>query len=332
MIHQTREQMIRRPSDDNVFSTPVAFIVFNRPEVTERVFAAIQAARPARLLVIADGVRHGRPGEAERCEQVRQIVQNVTWPCRLETNFAAENMGCRDRVISGLNWVFGLVEEAIILEDDCLPDPSFFPYCGELLSRFRGDSRIGMIAGTNFVERFFHGPESYYFSQIPHIWGWATWRTAWASYDPSLGSWPRLKASNLLSEIVGNPRVVHQLSRIFDQMHEGAGPNTWDYQWLYSNLINHWLSIVPKRNLITNIGFGPDATHTVEPNSNHSLPSGRLEFPLSHPQAVVPLRSMDRIDMKISFPGTARSRISYKLRRLGQYFVDSVRSAQYRRQ
>lgn len=287
----------------NRLNTPVAFLVFNRPETTRRVFAAIQAAQPARLLVIADGPRPGHPTDSRNCEEVRSIVSNVTWPCQIETNFAAENLGCRPRVISGLEWVFSLVEEAIILEDDCLPDPSFFPFCAELLARYRDDARIAMIAGTNPIDGEYSLPSSYYFSRISHIWGWATWRSAWARYDQYLEAWPELKASNLLAQIFDDKVTVRYFSAIFDAMHAGTGPNTWDYQWFYTNLFQNSLAIVPKKNLVTNIGFGPDSTHTTSNKYELSFPSSNMSFPLQHPPAVVPITSLDRLDvMRIYFP------------------------------
>jgi hypothetical protein len=132
--------------------TPVVFIIFNRPRTARIVFTAIAEAKPTRLLVVADGPRPSKPGEAKLCEEARALISAVDWPCEVHTNFAEENLGCQERIISGLNWAFSLVEEAIILEDDCLPDLSFFPFCREMLNRYRGDARVGSISGTNFVE------------------------------------------------------------------------------------------------------------------------------------------------------------------------------------
>ncbi len=302
--------------------TPIAFLVFNRPDTTRQVFAAIQSARPSRLLIVADGPRHDHSSDARLCNEVREIVNNVTWPCQVDINFATENMGCRERVISGLNWVFSLVEEAIILEDDCLPHPCFFRYCSELLFRFRDDARIGMISGTNFVEHFISQPYSYYFSQMFHIWGWATWRRAWAQYDPSLKDWPAIKADKVLSEVIDDARLIKYLSDIFDQMHNGSGPNTWDYQWLYSNLVNHSLSVVPRNNLITNIGFGPGATHTTDTKSAQVLPSREIQFPLRHPPSLVSMRTLDCIDMRTSFLPTWKQRVFYRLSLPVRYLLE----------
>lgn len=301
--------------------TPVVFIVFNRPELTRRVFAAIAKARPSRLLVIADGPRTDRPGEADRCAEVRQIVSSVDWPCKVDTNFAAENMGCRRRVISGLNWVFSRVEEAIIFEDDCLPDPSFFPFCQELLQRYRGDSRIAAIAGTNLVERHINTPHSYYFSQLGGIWGWATWSSQWKSYDEILKDWPALREANALAEIFDRPRDIAYWTRIFDMMNEGRGPNTWDYQWIYANMFGNKLTVVPRANLIANIGFGDGATHTTGGADPRVLPKLRsIELPLQHPSALIASRSLDRHFMDLCFAPLSR-RLINQLKEIGRRVV-----------
>lgn len=268
------------------FDSPVALIVFNRPETTRRVFAAIAKARPSRLLIIADGPRSDRPGESERCAEVKQIVSKVDWPCKVDTNFASENIGCRPRVISGLNWVFSLVEEAIILEDDCLPDPSFFPYCSELLDRYRNHCQIGFISGFNSLEKSFPFPYSYYFTQMTFTWGWATWRRSWQQYDESMRSWPEVKKANLLENVFPDKKVLAYWYRIFDRMHQGTGQSIWDYQWTYASWTRNWLNILPARNLIQNIGFGEGATHTKGFDPDFMIPASPLDLPLRHPPAI----------------------------------------------
>jgi hypothetical protein len=271
----------------NQLETPVALIVFNRPEIAQRVFAAVSAARPTRLLLIADGPRPGRPEEAGRCELVKKIVTAVDWPCQVVTNFAPQNMGCRQRIISGLNWVFSLVEEAIILEDDCLPDPSFFPFCAELLERHRNHPQIAFIGGFNPLERSFPFSFSYYYSlPVYPEWGWATWRRAWQEFDEHIRSWPEVRKAGLLNVIFPDKRVVAYWSRVFDRMYEGTGPSAWDYQWIYTCWTQNWLSVVPGRNLIQNIGFVPEATHTTAPDPDRDLRAGTISFPLQHPPAM----------------------------------------------
>ena len=300
------------------FPTPVVMIVFNRPRTTRIVFDAIAKIRPAKLLVIADGPRPNKPGEEEGCAQVREIVRGVDWQCELLTNFADGNLGCRERVISGMNWVFSQVEEAIILEDDCLPDASFFPYCAELLERYRGDSRVAYISGCNLVQRYTHTEDSYYFSRIGGIWGWATWRSEWQRYDRHLSGWPEIRNERKLAEIFDQPKAVASWTRIFNLMYENKGPDTWDYQWLYTNLRNNSLIIVPSVNLISNLGFGEGATHTTVEDARFMLRAAQMEFPLRHPSSFIPSSSLDRRRVQDMFSQPLFQRLSIKIHRLAR--------------
>jgi hypothetical protein len=297
--------------------TPVVLFVFNRPDPTRRVFEVIASVRPAKLLLIADGPRPAKPGEGELCRQVRDIVSCVDWPCKVSTNFAEANLGCQERIISGLDWVFSLVEEAIILEDDCLPDATFFPFCQELLEKYRGDSRVASISGTNLVANYVKTKASYFFSHLGGNWGWATWRSEWQRFDRHLADWPQIKRDGMLSELFYEDRAAAYWTCVFDDMYANEGRNTWDYQWLYTRLKNNALTIVPRVNLIANIGFGPGATHTVEADSRLAPPVTRMEFPLSHPLSFIPLRSMDR-RLQEYFSISLVQRISEKFRRVAQ--------------
>lgn len=310
--------------------TPIVFIVFNRPEHTRRVFQRIAQVRPTQLLVVADAARTARPGEDLLCREVREIATRVDWPCKLQTNFATENFGCRQRVITGLNWAFEQVEDAIILEDDILPDPSFFPFCEAMLDRFRNDSRVSMITGFNIVQDHLRTEYSYFFSRLTHIWGWATWRRAWLQYDEHLSHWPEIRDSGLMAELFPVPAHRRFWTRIFDQMHNGTGPNTWDYQWMYTNLMTGSLSIVPRVNLIENIGFGPGATHTSDASAAPQVKAQQLPFPLAHPPAMVPLAGMDRLDQELSgcrIPGLHRRAIHKLKRELPTLFKNPTQPA-----
>jgi hypothetical protein len=307
--------------DEKRFETPVALFAFNRPDTTRRVFEAIAQVRPVRLLLIADGPRPGRPGEAEACQQVREIVGRVGWPCEVSINFAESNLGCRERMISGLNWVFSLVEEAILLEDDCLPDASFFPFCQELLERYRGDDRVAYISGCNLVQKELKTSYSYFFSQLGGIWGWATWRSEWQRYDRNLSDWPELRRERILSEIFDQPKMVAFWTRIFDAMHEDRGANTWDYQWLYTCLKNNSLIAVSSVNLVTNIGYGQDATHATEAAPGWILPGTSLTFPLRHPGSFIPSRSVDRHLLRVMTSRPILNRISKRLRRVAGHLL-----------
>jgi hypothetical protein len=298
--------------------TPVVMMVFNRPDLTRLVFREIAKAKPRKLLVVADGPRASRPGEELLCQQVRSIFEGVNWPCDVLTNFADSNLGCQERVVSGLTWAFSQEEEAIVLEDDCLPDPTFFDFCQELLERYRGDCRVGMVSGHNCLPSRIKTNYSYHFSRIPHIgWGWATWRSAWHRYDRNIENWETVKQDGILREIYSREVEVEYWSRIFESMHLGTGPDTWDYQWVYANLINNLLSIRPSVNMVLNIGFGKDATHTHDPDSEKArLQAQAMSFPLRHPPYMVPMTSFDDLDRQISFvPGFGR-KVERKLRSL----------------
>ena len=289
--------------------TPVVLIAFNRPDTVRKVFEAVAQARPTRLLLIADGPRADRPGETERCDEVRKIVTTVDWPCEVQTNFAQLNMGCRRRIISGLDWVFSQVEEAIIFEDDCLPDPSFFPFCHEMLERYRGDSRIAAISGTNLVEKHMDTPYSYYFSQLGGNWGWATWRTRWTDFDEHLKGWPELRAAGGLSKVFDRPKDIAYWTGKFDSIYAGGEQSAWDYQWFYARLFGNKLSITPSVNLIENIGHAPGATHTVIPDSRLMPKAKTLEFPLKHPNDVVASHSADLRQLDLNFKTPFRQMI-----------------------
>ena len=301
--------------------TPVAFFVFKRPDTTRRVFEAISNARPTQLLLIADGPREGKEGEVDACHQVREILARVDWPCEVFKNFSDSNLGCGERMISGLNWVFSLVEEAIILEDDCLPNSSFFTFCEELLQRYRGDDRIAYISGDNFFGRYMKPGNSYYYSQIGMIWGWATWRSRWLRYDRHLTDWPKLREQRVLEEIFDEPKVVKYLTRVFDAMHSGKGPDTWDYQWLYTALKENLLAIIPSVNLVSNIGFGDDATHTLGEDLRFMIPASPIEFPLRHPPSFNPLRSVDRRRLRDMLPLSIPHRVLNKIVKLSHRVI-----------
>jgi len=244
--------------------TPVTFLIFNRPSTTARVFEEIRRARPPKLMVVADGPRPDRPGEAEQVVAARAIVDQVDWPCEVLKNYSDTNLGCKRRISSGLDWVFSCVEESIILEDDCLPQISFFDYCQQLLERYREDTRIMMISGRNHLLNY-DIPESYFFSKHFSVWGWASWRRAWNHNKVAPVNWNYFKSRFPKYTFYSDKILNKYYYRIFDSVMKGD-IDTWDYQWLLSCLLNSGLSIVPKVNLIKNIGFS--GTHTGRQNRN----------------------------------------------------------------
>ena len=271
-----------------MMKSAVLFVVFNRPDTTARVFETIRAAKPPRLYVAADGPRFGRVGEAERCAQVRTLATQVDWSCKLYTLFQDTNLGCKIGVSSAINWFFEHEEQGIVLEDDILVQSSFFEYCDEMLDRYKFDTKVSMVSGCNLLSKHLQTHQSYFFSRYVHIWGWATWRRAWQHYDVNMAQWPAWQASGGFHKLLDGDRVLANFwEHIFNEVHSGK-IDTWDYQWVLTCWMQGGLDILPARNLIENLGFGPDATHTTMETPLLLLESEpqELVFPLIHPIAV----------------------------------------------
>jgi hypothetical protein len=302
------------------FTTPIVFLIFNRPDTTAKVFEAIRQAQPSLLLVVADGPRADRPGEAEQCAATRAIIEQVDWDCQVLTRYSEQNLGCQQSVSSGLNWVFEQVESAIILEDDCLPHPTFFRFCQELLDRYRHDTRIMTIAGDNTPPGFQQTRQpqaSYYFSIYARIWGWATWRRAWQLYDTHLEHWLQVQRDRWLLDILHQSRAISPWEKILQSTYDGA--DTWAYRWVFTQWLQSGLTIIPQHNLISNIGFARNASNTVDlDNPRSNVPSHAVSFPLVHPPFIIADRQADRFTQEQVY-GTGRlTRTKRKIRRLMQ--------------
>ena len=268
-------------------TTPVVLMVFNRPSVTSRVFAAIHEARPARLLIVADGPRPDRPDDIFKCAEVRSVLDQVDWPCEVLRNYSETNLGCKMRVSTGLDWVFSQVEEAIILEDDCLPDPTFFRFCQEMLTLYRHDERIMMISGTNLLGEWKSATQSYHFSNNGGIWGWACWRRAWQHYDVDMLLWWESSSRMKVRDVLRGGRHFRMRAVEFERVASG-NIDTWDYQWSFAQLLQSGLAVVPAVNLISNIGFNADATHTIDSRTSFAgLPTTPCRYPLDINRLIV---------------------------------------------
>ncbi|MDZ8069196.1 MAG: glycosyltransferase family 2 protein [Nostoc sp. DedQUE08] len=286
--------------------TPVTFIIFKRPQITEKVFEAIRQVKPTKLFVIADGPRTDREGEAEKCEATRAIIERVDWDCEVIKNYSDINLGCAKRVSSGLDWVFNNVEETIILEDDCIPHPTFFRFSEELLEKYRNDTRIATISAQNLQLGQKRTNYSYYFSRYNHCWGWASWRRAWQHYDLTIKLWKEVQAENLLHDILIDQKAVNSWQRIFQSVYDNPTGITWDYQWTFACWMQGSLSIIPNVNLISNVGVGADATHF---NSNQefsfiNMPMQAMEFALKHPPFIVRNVEADNFIQKTVYKAT----------------------------
>ena len=284
-----------------MINTPIAFFIFRRPDLTAQVFEAIRQAKPQKLLVVADGPRND--SELIVCQQTRAVTEAVDWDCEVLRNYVDENLGCRKRVSSGLDWVFSQVEEAIILEDDCLPSPSFFSFCQILLERYRDDERIMQISGSNFQFGQSRTDYSYYFSKYIHVWGWASWKRAWKHYDVEIKTLEKFKFSKIINSVHSDPYEQNYWLNVFEQVEQGL-VDTWDYQWVYACWSQGGLSILPNINLISNIGCGSDATHPSSESHVSNLAVADI-WEVKHPEFILSHQEADSYTFEYVFGGKA---------------------------
>ncbi|MEM9399521.1 MAG: glycosyltransferase family 2 protein [Verrucomicrobiota bacterium] len=267
---------------------PVAFFIFKRPETTRKVLDAIRQVKPEKIFVIADGARQNQPGEAEKCVETRSVIETIDWDCEVFKDYSSVNLGCARRVSSGLDWVFGHVENAIILEDDCVPDLSFFEFCGDLLEKYKDDERVFSITGHNHLESWKSDMQSYHFSNYFDCWGWATWRRVWRKYDLDMALWSKSEVKEHIRNVISDDKQFLNRSKPLDATHRGE-IDSWAYPFFFMCLLHEGLTITPATNLIKNIGFGENSTNTK--NSK----DGRANISLK--QAIFPLRSPDEIEV-----------------------------------
>lgn len=293
--------------------TPVLFVLFNRPDITATVFEAIRKARPKRLYIAADGPRKGNVDDEVSCREVRAVVENIDWDCVVKRRFLTENAGCCLGVSSAISWFFENEEEGIILEDDCLPHPSFFTFCETLLERYRDNHSIMHIAGANLQFGRKYGEYSYFFSTIPHIWGWASWRRAWNQYDLAMSDYKEfLRYPNRSQYFLNKTCEYYWINRYAD-IYFDPTPTTWDVQWFYQVLKRRGICVVPQVNLITNIGCGNKAVH-----SDINDPTGNLPMEdigeIVHPAGIEIMAEADMFCLQHVAKWTTSSRfhISYR--------------------
>lgn len=282
------------------FQTPVVFLIYRRPDLTAKVFDAIRKVQPTQLLVIADGPKN--QDEISFCQQARAMTEQIDWDCEIQRKYSEVNMGSRRRVRSGLDWAFSQVNEAIILEDDCLPHHSFFRYCQELLNFYREDERIWCISGNNFQDSQMRGEGSYYFSNYNHCWGWATWKRAWQQYDNELSNWPSFKEGCYLESILDSKLEIQYWQNIFERLYNSSEPPNWDYGWTFTCWQNSGLTVLPNVNLVSNIGFRSDATNTKDDSKYANMIVKDIGI-IKHPKFVTRDRSADAYTFNFVFGG-----------------------------
>lgn len=309
------------------FHTPLLLIVWRRPFALRHVINAIRPLAPSQLFIACDGPNLHNVEEAEKVLATRQIIASeIDWPCNIERLYSDVNQGCSVGPINAISWFYSHVEAGIILEDDCVPHPDFLPFSEVLLERYRDDERIWCICGNNFQAGHWRGLGSYYFSRIPLIWGWATWRRCWDNYDQHLISWPSFKSQDLLASIFADPLVANYWSSKWDSTIACEEVTWWDYQWIYTCISNSGLCIHPNVNLVQNIGSGADATHT----TGYIIPTdiGPSLGPIAHPEFVVQDNAADALLFDRVYGGLALRRnrtLPYRIKHRLMRLADLLR-------
>src|SRR5581483_8073157 len=287
-------------------NTPVAFFIYNRPDLTETVFQAIAAAKPKKFFVISDTA--AKPEDEESVQQCRQIIERVDWDCDVIKKYPPQNIGPLHGVPDGVQWVFSQVEQCIFLEDDCLPDPSFFTFCESLLEYYRNDERIMHINGGNFLFDQIRIPDSYYFSRYMFTgYGWASWRRAWEKYDIDMGSLDEFGARGLWNSVFEDEEErqywIHKLKEV-----QSRHLFSYCYPIFFTGWSQNGLSIMPSVNLVSNLGFRADAVHTntaYERMYLANIPRHRIDR-ITHPKFVVRDSAADRYLFQIYFGNNGR--------------------------
>ena len=268
------------------YDIPILLLVFKRPDLTQQVFDRVRQIQPKQLFISADGARSHKEGEAEQVKATRKIFEAVDWDCEVHTLYRETNLGCRKAVSGGINWFFEHVERGIILEEDCIPDLSFFPFVDEMLERYETNENVLSISGLNLIQEQFQDiSTSYLFTKFVFYWGWATWKTAWQKMDVDMKRFPEFVENNYIQRLLSDKDAQKYILQKFHETHTKQN-DSWAYAWFYSCILNNGWSIVPKNNLIENVGFGDQATHTKIPESAFQAKSNALTFPLEHPKKI----------------------------------------------
>jgi len=270
---------------ENSLEAPILFLIYNRPEITKTTFAQICKIKPANLFIAADGPKANDPSDKKKCEDTRNILSQINWECNIKTLFREKNLGYGKAISSSINWFFEHIDAGIILEDDCFPDITFFNFCSELLDYYKSNEQIMMISGDNFQDNIKRGDSSYYFSKYCHVWGWATWKRAWKHYAFNMQRFPDFIKRKTMNTIFSDINMRNRWKDIFYDIYKNK-IDTWDYQWVYAIFNNNGLSIIPNLNLVSNIGFGQQATHTTDGSDPYAARQCQSISEITHPTSI----------------------------------------------
>jgi len=285
---------------DNQFSTPILLLIFNRPELLKQVFKEIRKIKPLKLYVAADGPRENYPADQEKCRSARKIIENIDWPCQVFKLYRDRNLNCKLAITPAIDWFFKQEKEGIILEDDCVPNKSFFKFCADLLEKYRDNEKIMHIAGTNLQANYWRGDGTYFFSQIPVIVGWATWQRAWKFYDINMKNWPLFLKQNKIASISDNKKIRRFALKKLNHAYKND-LDEWDYQWILTIWLQNGLAIIPNINLITNIGYNLEATHTKHLDQQANLANNIEIKEIIHPSFILPDKEADIFTYKTHY-------------------------------
>jgi len=234
---------------------PILFLIYNRPDTTKRVFESIKKAKPTKLYIASDGPRTNKENEEKRCDETKQIVENIDWECDVHRLYRTKNLGCGKAIREAITWFFSFETEGIILEDDCVPSQSFYPFCLKMLEMYNNDKKVMMISGNNPISTITNNSNDYHFLKWPHIWGWATWKDRWELYDNNLTDWPKFNINFAKDKYYNKAPIFREwASQTLDSVYLKGDKTTWSWKWAYTMLIRNGVTIVPNKNLIDNIG------------------------------------------------------------------------------
>ncbi len=309
---------------------PVLVIAYRRPDLVAEVMRAIAQAKPRKLFLACDGPHPERPAELALVAATRAAMEAaVTWDCEVHTRYSDTNQGCRRGVEGAISWFFDHVDEGIILEDDCVPHTDFFPYCAELLDRYRSNPRVMHISGDAALPHPATGSgASYVFSGEALVWGWATWRSAWERYDSDLRLWEQMRSNpEKLRQVFGSRPAALWWSRVLDRLLLEGRPDTWDYRWSFTVMAARGMCTIPAVNLVSNVGFREDSTHTFSPGSVRAYGQVQPILPLRHPAEVAVDRRSDGLFQR-QLRGFARNPVaaaSKRGRKIARRIVERLR-------
>lgn len=289
------------------YKTPILLIIWKRPKATIKLLKVLKKQKPLKVYIACDGAKRNDIENYNKVKMTKEIIEKkIDWNTSIKTLYSEENLGCKYAVSKAISWFFENESEGIILEDDCIPHPDFFDYCEILLEKYRHDERVWCISGSNHVGEKI-GDGSYFFSRYNHCWGWASWRRCWKYYDSEMSLWPKYSATKLLKTNFPDSKEYHYWESFFNKFYSRGCDYTWDYQWLFCSLINQGLTAIPNKNLIENIGFNTDATHTKTGKSPIRLSNKKVGksgvLPIKHPDFIVRSEVADRIVEIKNFSG-----------------------------